>query len=203
MIFIDPQGNQIIFSQNEELRNAQLQDLKSFLQPEYSKFITTIQDEYGNYILDVNLLETAIDCLNTDFASAEYGEIRFLANSSLATTILYYYENGIIQANITGESGVAYTNLDSKVVGLTIVSGTIKNDETPQYYSISGNNEVYILYSQSNEQRVITLAHELRLHVYNYSKSVKWSHKPYSIEFELHKQYIEEQASRNYKLNNN
>ncbi|HCA43263.1 MAG TPA: hypothetical protein DEP28_08430 [Bacteroidetes bacterium] len=172
MVLVDVDGRDVRFSSDENTRNSQLNLLRLTLPVEYNDYINSVEDDEGNFILDIDLLNSATNLTE----SIEYNRLVFIAENDEITTI--NFGNRISYRNSETNE---IQNLDLGPIGntrfiragYTLVSGNIDNPENPIRRSLSGNNEVYV-YNLNDVQNARTLAHELYAHVYNYLRGNLW-----------------------------
>ena len=199
MVLIDPDGRQILFSSKEEIRNYQLTLFRYTLPTEYSEFIQTIQNNYGDYILDVSPLQN-IESLSLPY-SESFNRLLFIASSNEMSKINLVNDKFKIVANEyegkdEGETELgAINNSSYSLIGYTLVSGLVNNPSPPNFISKSGINEIFILNSLSTAKLVETISHEFYVHLYNYLSLNPWKENE-TLE-EIHK--FENEGKNNYE----
>jgi len=173
---IDANGKEIYFSSDADVRNEQVEYFRMMVGPEYSKYINSVPNDNGEFVLDLELLNSGIK--NTENLSDEnVRNFVEVANDKEAVQLELRKDNEIFNDNqpITFEQ-LREDNKGKSIYGYTLVSNNIKYPEEPEHFSATNRNVMYINRLYGEKERVKTLAHEL-LHVYLYIKGKRWGDK--------------------------
>lgn len=194
MALIDPDGKQIYFSQNEDIRNEQLGDLRMMVDPKASKFVNYTKNSNGDYIMDVATLKN----IPSSISDPVLDVLKDVANGDEPVDIEYRDQNENFNENQKLTFGTIEENKGKMSMGQTLVSGKRTNPEKPDLISVTSRTTIYINRKYGNREAVASLAHEL-LHVSRYIKGIPWGEK--SKDFVKDANSLQDKAKNNYDQN--
>jgi len=180
MILIDPDGKQIHFSENQDIRNEQVEKLRMTVNPKYGKNIDYTINSNGEYVLDIASLNETQHSKVTD---RNFTRLMTIANSNEPVSYFFVEYNEKFDFKDPQFSNLQETSFESLekenlviLGGYTFVSGNITNDENPKYTSGTAESRAMINMKYGSKESVVSLAHELYVHIYNYILGQKWTH---------------------------
>ena len=173
MALIDPDGRQIRFSNKPSIRNNEISLMMQTVSKAEGRLIkNAITENNGVHTVDAYSLSESIP--NKMHLSFNFMRFMKIATSEQSVSINITSENiefGYRKLGIENSMGERFSSMEAKgdkVGGFTLYSGKLKNPDNPNILSENGDNVALVNMEFGKEQAVISLAHEMYLHIFNY-----------------------------------
>jgi RHS repeat-associated protein len=193
LVLFDPDGKQVFFSENQNARNEEVNNLKMMVGPDYDQQINVITNSNGEYILNASSIIDNGDDLNIT-------ALIFLAKGNNPIHISFKSIDEPFSDNqqLTFDQLEEVIKNDQNVIGGITIIDYYKmnlNPECPNLVSPTGKTEIYINRAYGVRHGVASLAHEIQ-HAYFYFRGDRWKDKNPEVNENAKK--AEEKAYQNY-----